>query len=179
MNIVDNLKKRIKYEKKLILGNIAAALLFSGCYNIGQGEKIGQVVKINEASGIFCKTIEVEIIRGGFSNGSGTNDQALYFTIENNPDSLDIVKKAMENGSEIKVQYHQELATICRSDSGSTFGDKIEVINSNFKTKTYKDTNGSVNTTYTNIGNLQEIKKLDQRIENDQMIIIKLLSNKK
>ena len=169
-------------KKKIILGNIAAALLFSGCYNIGQGEKIGQVVKINEASGILCKTIEVEIIRGGFSNGSGTNGQALYFTIENNPDSLDIVKKAMENGSEIKVQYHQELATICRSDSRSTFGDKIEVINSNFKTKNYKDINGSdssVDTTDTNIQYLQEIKKLDQKIENDQMIIIKLLSNKK
>ena len=67
----------------------------------------------------------------------------------------------MENGSEIKVQYHQELATICRSDSRSTFGDKIEVINSNFKTKNYKDINGSdssVDTTDTNIQYLQEIK---------------------
>lgn len=52
---------------------VALPILFSGCWEVGKGEKVGQVVKVNEQSGLFCKTIEVEIIRGGFAGGSGVN----------------------------------------------------------------------------------------------------------
>lgn len=119
----------MKYSKFLFLGLIP--LMFAGCWNIGEGEKIGQVVKINEQSGMFCKTVEVEIVRGGLSNGSGVNGSSLHFTIENDDESLEIVKKAMEDGSEVKVNFHTEMVTFCRSDSDNIFGDKIQVIGKN------------------------------------------------
>lgn len=151
---------------KLILA-LAPLVLMTGCYNIGQGEKIGQVVKVNEASGLIYKTVEVEIIRGGFSNGSGTNGQALHFTIENNPNAVALVKKAMIDGSEIKVQYHEELATIGRSDSGNTFGDKIEVLSAG-----KRDVNSTIDATVSNADMLKIINK-------QQDIMIKMLEQMK
>jgi len=117
----------MKLSKFLFLGLIP--LMFAGCWNVGEGEKIGQVVKIDEQSGVFSKTVEVEIVRGGLSNGSGVNGSSLHFTIENNPDAVELVKKAMENGSEVKVNFHEEMVTWLRSDSNNIFGDKIVVIN--------------------------------------------------
>lgn len=114
--------------KKTLLLSAIVAVLFSGCYNIAEGEKIGQVTKVNKASGFFVKTAEIEIIRGGFNGGSGAQGTALHFTVENNPKMVEELEKAMENGDEVKVKYHQEFATIFRSDSKNTFGDSMTII---------------------------------------------------
>lgn len=107
-----------------------AAVTFTGCGEVARGSKIGQVVKVNEASGLICKTVEVEIIRGGFNSGSGAQGGSLHFTIENNPKNVELVKKAMLDGSEIEVNYRQEFATFCRSDSNGTFADDVKVVKS-------------------------------------------------
>lgn len=117
--------KRIK-----LLGLSLATVLLTGCGEVARGSKIGQVVKVNEASGLFCKTVEVEIIRGGFNSGSGAQGGSLHFTIENNKNDLELVKKAMLDGSEIEVNYRQEFATFCRSESQNNFADSIKIVNS-------------------------------------------------
>lgn len=116
--------------KLKLLGLSLATVLLTGCGEVARGSKIGQVVKVNEASGLFCKTVEVEIIRGGFNSGSGAQGGSLHFTIENNKNDLELVKKAMLDGSEIEVNYRQEFATFCRSDSQNNFADSIKIVNS-------------------------------------------------
>lgn len=113
---------------KLLGLSLLASVLLTGCGETARGTKIGQVVKVNEASGFFCKTVEVEIIRGGFNAGSGAQGGSLHFTIENNPKAVDLVKQAMLDGSEIEVNYRREFATFCRSDSGSVFGDSVKLV---------------------------------------------------
>ena len=59
-----------------------------------------------------------------------------------NPKNVELVKKAMLDGSEVEVNYRQEFATFCRSDSGSTFANDINVVkteNSNASTQDVKD----------------------------------------
>lgn len=108
---------------------LLVSIMFTGCLETGKGSKIGQVVKVNEASGVFCKTVEVEIVRGGFNNGSGAMGGSLHFTIENNKQDLELVKKAMVEGSEIEVYFTTEFNSFCRSDSNSTFSNSIKVLN--------------------------------------------------
>lgn len=93
---------------------------------------IGNVVKISK-DGFFCPTYEVEIIRTkGFINGLNNNvitstaGREEYFTVEN-IQQLELLKKSMENQSEVEVSLHQELFTICRSSSYSIFLDTIRV----------------------------------------------------
>ena len=113
---------------KLLGLSLLASVLLAGCGETARGTKVGQVVKVNEASGLFVKTVEVEIIRGGFNSGSGAQGGSLHFTIENNPKAVDIVKKAMLDGSEVEVDYHKEIISFLRSDSGSVFGDNIKLV---------------------------------------------------
>jgi hypothetical protein len=120
----------IKNKLKLIGLASLTTILLSGCGEVAKGSKIGQVVKVNEASGLFCKTVEVEIIRGGFNSGSGAQGGSLHFTIENNQKNVELVKQAMLDGSEIEVNYRTEFATFCRSDSQNTFGDEVKLVKS-------------------------------------------------
>jgi len=122
----------MKYFIMLVL-----AIIFTGCVSVGEGYKIGQVVKINEASGILpmCKTVEIEIIRGGFNGGSGVNGSSLSFTVENNPEMLNKLKTAMTNGQEVEVKFKHELVSWCRSDSNSVFGLEVKIINDNKHTE--------------------------------------------
>lgn len=122
--------------KKTLLLSAIVAVLFSGCYNIAEGEKIGQVTKVNKASGFIAKTAEIEIIRGGFNGGSGAQGTALHFTVENNPKMVEDLEKAMENGEEVKVKYHREFVTFMRSDSQNTFGDSMTIIRGTASTPT-------------------------------------------
>ena len=121
------MKKRLSLLGSLGFASLAI-VLFSGCGETARGTKIGQVVKVNEASGLFCKTVEVEIIRGGFNSGSGAQGGSLHFTIENNQQNVELVKQAMLDGSEIEVNYRTEFATFCRSDSNNNFGDSIRLV---------------------------------------------------
>lgn len=123
---------------KIIGLSLIGCILLSGCGEVARGSKIGQVVKVNEASGVFCKTVEVEIIRGGFNSGTGAMGGSLHFTIENNPKNVELVKKAMLDGSEVEVNFRTEFGTFCRSDSGNTFADDVKIV---------KTENSAANTT--------------------------------
>jgi hypothetical protein len=103
------------------------SLLLSGCWDMGGGEKIGSITRL-QRTGVFCKTWEGEIIRGGLNSGSGVVGNAFHFTVED--DTLaQQVQKAMEAQQEVKITYKQEGVTLCRSDSHNYFLTKIEPLN--------------------------------------------------
>lgn len=86
----------------------------------GEGEKIGQVVKVNK-EGWFSKTYEAELIRGGLSNGSGTvGTQSFNFTVPSN--LVKDVKEFMNTQQEVVINY--DIDYIClklNSASNCTF----------------------------------------------------------
>lgn len=86
----------------------------------GNGEKIGQIVKLSKV-GLFSKTWEGEIVRGGFQGGGGVNGQAFYFTVES--DSLaKQVTDFMERQTEVRIHYRTEgIYAIARTESGGDF----------------------------------------------------------
>lgn len=99
---------------------IASSILFlSGCgagFDSGEGKKIGRIVKIGK-HGMFCPTYEAEIIRGGFSDGSGVNGTSLHFTIKSEK-LYDRLTAAMENQEEIELKYSKRAFTgPCFSDT--------------------------------------------------------------
>jgi hypothetical protein len=112
---------------KKILITILAALLLTGCWETKNGEKIGTVVKLAK-EGIICKTWEGEIIRGGMNNGSGSfGTRPFYFTVES-PELLKKIQNALDSQKEIKIKYHQELITFCRTETDDYFIDDIEIM---------------------------------------------------
>lgn len=99
---------------------IGAALLIPGCgcgagISVGEGKKIGQIVKIGK-HGLFCSTYEAEIIRGGFNGGSGINGSALNFSIKNK-NLAESLMLAMEQQEEIELHYSK------RSFSGPCYSE--------------------------------------------------------
>lgn len=111
--------------KKLLLP-IAACLLLSGCIDIARGEKVGTITKLAQ-QGLVFNTWEGQIIRGGLSGGSGGFGQSFEFTVED-PIVVEEIRAAMDSQSEVKITYHTEAITLWRSESGSHFVDKIEVL---------------------------------------------------
>lgn len=99
-------------------------MFLTGCWDIGGGEKIGSITRLNR-QGVFVKTWEAEIIRGGLSSGSGVMGQAFHFTIEDDNLAKE-VEKAMNSKQEMKITYKSELFTWFRSDSNDVFLTKIE-----------------------------------------------------
>lgn len=120
------LKVMINMKKIIAPLLISTSLLLSGCYNIGNGEKIGVIVKLAK-TGIFCKTWEAELIRGGLNAGSGVFSQPFYFTIEDES-LVPVIKDALENQKEIKIHYSSEAVSFCRSDSGSHFLTSVDAV---------------------------------------------------
>lgn len=114
-----------KYFRVLLVA--LSAILLAGCWDTGGGEKIGSITRLNRA-GVFCKTWEGEIIRGGLNTGSGVMGQAFHFTIEDDSLAKD-VEKYMLSQQEVKITYRSELNTWCRSDSHGVFLTKIEPLN--------------------------------------------------
>ena len=111
--------------KKIAL--VVLCMMLSGCWEIGTGEKIGTVVRLNK-QGFFCKTWEGQMVRGGFTDGSGVAGTLPFeFTIED--DKLaEKVKEAMEAQKMIRVKYKMEFNSFCRSDSMSTFLTELEYV---------------------------------------------------
>lgn len=102
-------------------------LMFSGCWEVSSGEKIGQIIAISE-QGVFVKTWEAQIVRGGMNNGSGVTGQVTHFTIENNPALVEALTKAMNEGKEVKIRFKTEMVSFLRSDSGNVFAQSMEII---------------------------------------------------
>ena len=106
---------------------LSLTFLLSGCWDMGGGEKIGSITRL-QRTGLFCKTWEGEIIRGGLNSGSGVVGNAFHFTVED--DTLaQQVQKAMEAQQEVKITYKKEAISLCRSDSDNYFLTKIEPLN--------------------------------------------------
>lgn len=128
-------------KKLALIALIVSSVFLTGCYEVADGEKIGMITRVSQ-QGVFCKTWEAEIIRGGFSAGSGVNGQAFHFTIEN-PELVKEVQNAMEKQVEVKIHYKSDMTSFCRSDSGDSFIQSIETIN---------NTQASATVTSDNIG---------------------------
>lgn len=88
----------------------------AGCGDTGSGEKVGFVTRVVADSGVFCKTNEVEVQRGGMNAGSGVVGAAFHVTVTD-PAMFKQLQDAMENQTEVKIKYRKEFATFCRSDS--------------------------------------------------------------
>ncbi len=101
---------------KRLLSVLLPLLLLAGCWDTGSGEKVGVVTRVVADSGVFCKTMEVEIMRGGLNSGTGVVGSAFHVTVTNQKD-FEFLSKAMETQQEVKVKYRKEFATWCRSDS--------------------------------------------------------------
>lgn len=111
-----------------IIGVSFLCLVLCGCWGTGDGEKVGQIIKLNR-QGAFCKTWEAELIRGGLNNGSGAASTVFDFTIEDMR-LLPQIQDALDKQYEVKIHYNMELATLCRSDSGNHFLTGIERLQS-------------------------------------------------
>lgn len=101
-----------------------------GCANAshGNGEKIGQVVKLSK-QGFVRATWEGQLIRGGMSGGSGTLGTVPFdFTVEGE----ELVKKVqayMRDQTEVIISYRIEgLYSPFRSESGGHFLISIEPV---------------------------------------------------
>ena len=64
------------------------AVATTACWSMGSGEKIGVVTKLAR-HGVFCKTWEGQIVRGGLNGGSGVVGAAFDFTIEDDAEADD------------------------------------------------------------------------------------------
>ncbi|MBY0559900.1 hypothetical protein [Hyphomicrobium sp.] len=110
-----------------IVSAVALSVAVGGCYTSRTGEKIGRITKLYR-SGPICPTWEAEIIRGGFTSGSGVNGAAFDFTIEDDA-TAERLRQVMESQQEVKIHFHTEtFYSPCRSDSGGDFLDSIESI---------------------------------------------------
>lgn len=94
---------------------VALCIGLTGCWDTGTGEKIGGVVKMAK-QGVFCKTWEGQLIRGGFNAGTGAQGTAFDFTVEDDQMAQDLIF-VMESRQEIQLKYRSELGTWCRSDT--------------------------------------------------------------
>lgn len=120
-----------QYLKVIVLSSL---FVFFGCHvnsNPGRGKKIGKIVKLSK-EGVFSKTWEGELIRGGLTDGSGTLGTSFEFTIEDEK-LVSVAFKAFENQSEVILTYRKEYFTsLSRSECSSpSFVERIEIKDSN------------------------------------------------
>lgn len=156
--------------KKAWLVILLFPILLGGCWSTGRGEKIGTITRLNR-QGLFCKTWEGEIIRGGLNTGSGVMGQAFHFTIEDDALAKE-VENYMNTQQEVRIAYKMEAITFCRSDSPDTaFLTKIEPL-SIVSTPPVQSKEMSQATTSETI--MQIIKNQQALIEQNQALIKEL-----
>lgn len=116
----------MKKFKSVILILLITSMFFllTGCGDTGSGEKIGSIVKVAQ-QGLFVKTWECQIIRGGLNNGGGVVGQAFDFTVED-PKLVERVQVYLNNQQEVKIRYRMEAITWLRSESRGYFLVSIE-----------------------------------------------------
>ncbi len=104
-------------------------LLLTGCLQSSSGEKVGIITRISREGIIpFCKTWEVEMVRGGLVGGSGTLGSSFRFTVSSD-ELLQKLKEALESQKEVKIFYHQDYFLPfggCQSKSDAYFLDDIK-----------------------------------------------------
>lgn len=110
---------------------LAAAL--SGCgWNTGNGEKVGTVIKIAQ-QGMWHKTWEAEIVRGGMVNGSGGfSTTPLHLTIsDGDTGNLQRLQDAFDKQYEVKVKYVTYMFAPWASDTENHFAVSVEPLSKN------------------------------------------------
>lgn len=109
----------------LIVGVIISCFVHFNPSN-GDGTKIGQVIKLSK-QGMFNKTWEGQLIRGGLNGGNGGfGTQPFNFTIEGNELAAK-VEGLMESNVEVKIQYNiAGIYSAFRSESSGHFLKTIE-----------------------------------------------------
>ena len=101
-----------------------SVLVLSGCWHTGSGQKIGTIIKISK-QGLFFKTWEVEIVKGGLNGGSGAfSPTPVYVTVEDTQ-FLSLAQEAFNNQREIVVTYDHESVCPFRSDTDGNFVTSI------------------------------------------------------
>ena len=122
------------------LAILALCFPLAACFDYSDGDRVGTVVKFSK-KGLLCKTWEGELLVGGMRRQSQTTVDSqgnphisstmvlnvMQFTVE----KLELVQPmidAMESGKPIRLTYHQELITICRSDGSDSFVQSIKVL---------------------------------------------------
>jgi len=125
---ITNPMTKFKHSKTIIGMLLMVALLITltfttgcGVNNPADGSKIGQIVKVTK-SGVFSKTWEAEIIRGGMTGGSGAfSVQPFDFTIESEEQAKQ-VQDFMDHQTEVIITYHSAgIYGAWRSDTGGHF----------------------------------------------------------
>jgi len=103
--------------KKVFLCLMFATTLVSCAINTpSKGQKIGRIVKLAD-EGMFYKTTEGELIRGGLVDGSGSMGTSFRFTIEDRK-LTEIANEAFESQQEVILFYECEfISSITRSES--------------------------------------------------------------
>ena len=90
----------------------------------GIGEKVGTIVKLAKV-GVRCPTWEAQLVRGGFSGGSGVAGTIPFdFTIETDV-LAEQVRDAMEHSREVRLAYRTDMVRWCASESGNHFATTI------------------------------------------------------
>lgn len=106
-----------------------ALFIIVGCGDNGNGEKVGTVVQIATTAFLgVCPTTEVEVVKGGLTNGSGSNGGSMWATLEGRDDLRAKLQDAMDKNLEVKVKFHHEVISWCRSSSGDRFITDVEFI---------------------------------------------------
>lgn len=113
----------------LITGIALLSFLFTCGINVpSRGEKIGQIVRVNQ-EGVINKTYEAQLIRGGLTDGSGIMGQSFEFTVPKGHGFERKLSEAMNNRQEVRVKYRTEgIYLTLRSGSRGTFLEGVEVI---------------------------------------------------
>lgn len=91
---------------------------------ISNGVKIGQVISI-ERSGIFNKTNEITVARGGVTNGTGSVANVTHVTSSNV--YLTELNYALSEQKEIEIFYHCPIVYYSFSSNSACFIDNVNV----------------------------------------------------
>ena len=112
--------------KEILLVTVMA-LTLSSCWTLETGEKTGRIVKVAKA-GYIVKTWDGELVKGGFTDGSGSMGKTLNFSIESE-DLVEKLKSAMETQRQVNVKYHQEFFAFLRTNyEDHYFVDAVEIL---------------------------------------------------
>lgn len=99
---------------------IFCTLLIGGtgiCYHVtDKGKKIGTVIKLSQ-SGVFVKTWEAEMIKGGMNGGSGAFGVKPFFFTVRDLNLLPAIEASFNSQKEIVLSYHEELACLWDSEA--------------------------------------------------------------
>lgn len=105
------------------------AAVLTGCTHVtGGGVHVGNIIQLSD-DGLFVKTHEIEVVRGGMNGGSGSFSTKPFYGTINDPGLLAKAQDAFDKQYEVKVTYTTYFFTPLASDNGDTFVTDIEPAN--------------------------------------------------